>query len=117
MSFGTWCGLTQQLVPGQNGVVFQDQGKGFSGAVPLVGVANGGIVLDTGGRAVQTDQFGNPVSDVAPFGAVRDAVWPKSVATWLILSVIFLFLSIQLVSPTRRWRPRLPRRTAKGVAA
>jgi ABC-type transport system involved in multi-copper enzyme maturation permease subunit len=117
LSFGTWCGLTQQLVPGQNGVVFTDQGKGFSGAVPLVGVANGGVVLDTGGRPVQVDQFGNPVPDVAPFGAVRDAVWPKSVATWLILSVLFLFLSIQLVSPTRRWRPHLRRRTPKGIEA
>lgn len=117
LSFGTWCGLTQQLVPGQNGVVFTDENKGFSGAVPLVGVANGGVVLDTGGRATQVDQFGNPVNDVAAFGVVRDTVWPKSVATWLILSVIFLFLSIQLVSPTRRWRPRLPRRTPKGAVA
>lgn len=117
LSFGTWCSLTQQLVPGQNGVVFTDQGKDFSGAVPLVGVANGGVVLDTGGRPVPVDQFGNPVNDVAAFGVVRDTVWPKSVATWLILSVIFLFLSIQLVSPTRRWRPRLPRRTPKGAVA
>jgi ABC-type transport system involved in multi-copper enzyme maturation permease subunit len=117
LSFGAWCSITQQLVPGQNGVVLTDQGKGFSGAVPLVGVANGGVVLDTGGRPIQVDRFGNPIGDVAPFGVVRDTVWPKSVVTWLILAVIFLFLSIQLVSPTRRWRPRLPRRTPKGVVA
>jgi hypothetical protein len=54
---------------------------------------------------------------VAPFGGIHDTVWPKSVATWLILSVIFLFLSIQLVSPTRRWRPRLPRRAPKEAVA
>jgi hypothetical protein len=27
-------------------------------------------------------------------------------ATWLILTVIFLLISIQFVSPTRRWRLR-----------
>ena len=53
------------------------------------------------------------VADVAPdqgvFGPERDALWPKSVLTWLILSVIFLGLSVQFVSPTRRWRPHRPR--------
>jgi ABC-type transport system involved in multi-copper enzyme maturation permease subunit len=114
LSYGTWCGLTQQLVPNQNGVVTID--KGFSGAVPVVGFANGGVVLDRGAN-VAIDQFGNPINDVAPFGALRDTVWPKSIATWLILSVIFLFLSIQLVSPTRRWRPHLPRRAPKEAVA
>ena len=113
LSYGTWCGLTQSLVP-NNGVVFGE--RTFSGNVPLVGVADGGVVLDAG-VAVPTDRFGNPINDVAPFGATRDTVWPKSIATWLILSVIFLFLSVQLVSPTRRWRPRLPRLTPKGSAA
>jgi ABC-type transport system involved in multi-copper enzyme maturation permease subunit len=114
LSFGTWCSLTQSLVPNQNGIVTVD--KGFSGAVPVVGFANGGVVLDRGVN-VAIDQFGNPINDVAPFGGIHDTVWPKSVATWLILSVIFLFLSIQLVSPTRRWRPRLPRRAPKEAVA
>ena len=76
-----------------------------------------GASCSTAASQVPTDQFGNPISDVAPFGAARDTVWPKSIATWLILSVIFLFLSVQLVSPTRRWRPRLPRRAPKGSVA
>ncbi len=84
--------------------------------MPVVGFANGGVVLDRGVN-VAIDQFGNPINDVAPFGGIHDTVWPKSVATWLILSVIFLFLSIQLVSPTRRWRPRLPRRAPKEAVA
>jgi len=114
LSFGTWCSLTQQLVPNQDGVVFVDQG--FSGAVPVVGIANGGVGLDRGVK-VAIDRIGAPVNDVAPFGGLRDTVWPKSIATWLILSVIFLFASIQLVSPTRRWRPHLPRRSRKEAAA
>ena len=35
LSYGTWCSLTQQLVPGQNGVIFTDQGQGVGGPVPV----------------------------------------------------------------------------------
>ncbi len=43
-----------------------------------------------------------------PFGVLRDTYWPKSVAAWLILSTVLIGLSVQLVSPTRGWRWRLP---------
>jgi len=34
------------------------------------------------------------------------------VGAWLVLSIVFLVLSVQFVSPTRRWRLRRgPRRT------
>jgi ABC-type transport system involved in multi-copper enzyme maturation permease subunit len=62
----------------------------------------------------------NPVAiDVAPapavqaFGIKRDAFWPRSVAAWLILSAILIVASVQLVSPTRRWRPWQRRRTLR----
>jgi hypothetical protein len=42
------------------------------------------------------------------FGMVRDGFWPRSVLAWLVISLVFTALSVQLVSPTRRWRPRLP---------
>jgi hypothetical protein len=67
-----------------------------------------------------TGKFNNPVvADVAPavtvqpFGIKRDAFWPRSVAAWLVLSAILIVVSVQLVSPTRRWLPsrvRRPRR-------
>ncbi|MEX2011325.1 MAG: ABC transporter permease [Chloroflexota bacterium] len=70
--------------------------------------------------------FGGPfergiVNDVVaePFGVVRDSFWPKSAISWLVLSVVLLFGSVQLVSPTRRWRPRLPgflRRSSRRVS-
>ncbi len=47
-------------------------------------------------------------ADVTAFGVSRDPFWPKTVVAWLILSVVLLVASIQLVSPTRRWRPRRP---------
>jgi ABC-type transport system involved in multi-copper enzyme maturation permease subunit len=40
---------------------------------------------------------------------VRDAYWPRSLAAWIVLSLVLVVLSVQLVSPTRRWRFRLPR--------
>ncbi len=48
-------------------------------------------------------------ADVFAFALPRDTLWPKSVVAWLVVSVALIFASVQLVSPTRRWRPRLPR--------
>jgi ABC-type transport system involved in multi-copper enzyme maturation permease subunit len=48
------------------------------------------------------------VAPVPPFGVVRDSLWPKSVVAWLALSAILIAASVQLVTPTRRVRLRLP---------
>lgn len=61
-----------------------------------------------------------PMDDVIvqqQFGIAHDGYWPRSVAAWMALSIVLLVLSVQLVSPTRRWRIRLPRprRRPKGV--
>jgi hypothetical protein len=37
--------------------------------------------------------------------------------TWLILSVVFIAISVQLVSPTRRWRIRRNRNRPATVEA
>jgi ABC-type transport system involved in multi-copper enzyme maturation permease subunit len=90
-----------------------------------VGVEEG----DAAGRAVIVAP-GKPADDASlrdvvavdqlAFGATRDVFWPKSIISWLVLSVFLTIASIQLVTPTRRWRPRLPgflrrltRRTAR----
>jgi ABC-2 type transport system permease protein len=65
--------------------------------------------------------FGKPVQ-IAPdqvvvpaFGVVADSLWPKSVIAWMVMSVILVVASVQLVTPTRRWRlPRLRLGTAVG---
>ncbi len=54
-------------------------------------------------------------AQVQPFDVQRDFLWPKSVATWLILSAIFLLLSVQAVSPTRRWHLRRGPRVSPGT--
>lgn len=109
---GGWCGLVNTLVPSDNGIVFGQQiepaqpvfidGKGFVGDDVVAAAARRGPApVDL----VAPEQ-------VQPFGVQRDALWPKSVATWLILSVVFLLLSVQAVSPTRRWHLRRGRRVS-----
>ena len=38
----------------------------------------------------------------------RDRYWPRSALTLVLLAVGFTAAAVQLVTPTRRWRPRLP---------
>ena len=45
---------------------------------------------------------GGPV----PFEVVDAGIWEKNVIGWFLLSIAFLLLSVQFVSPTRRWRVR-----------
>jgi ABC-type transport system involved in multi-copper enzyme maturation permease subunit len=123
---GGWCGLVSGLVPTNEGVIFtNDPGVGIP-AVPVpmpVGVPEKGFV--PGGGMVAVDDVGGrrgPVADVAvdpsqPFGVQRDGLWTRSVATWLVLSAIFILLSVQAVSPTRRWRLRRGARVPKAPAA
>jgi ABC-type transport system involved in multi-copper enzyme maturation permease subunit len=69
-----------------------------------------------GGQIDPNGGFGVPgaVVDPQPFGVRRDTFWPRSLRAWAILSVLLIVASIQLVSPTRRWRllRRPSRRTA-----
>lgn len=51
------------------------------------------------------------VATAALLSSLRDRFWPKTVVSFLLLAAILTTLSVQFVSPTRRWRPR-PRRSA-----
>jgi ABC-type transport system involved in multi-copper enzyme maturation permease subunit len=94
---GFWCGAVSGLVPtANNGVVFTNGGDG--------GFVDGVAVDPAIGREA-------PLVEPQQFGPRRDTLWPTSVAMWLVLSAIFLVISVQAVSPTRRWR--LPRRGAR----
>jgi ABC-type transport system involved in multi-copper enzyme maturation permease subunit len=48
------------------------------------------------------------VAALATTDAFRDRFWPKTVTSFLILAAILTTISVQFVSPTRRWRPSLP---------
>jgi ABC-2 type transport system permease protein len=111
---GGWCQFVNGLVPTDAGVVIRDGGAIPVPAPPVPGVGRvpvavpEGVAADGGPaeRAVAVNVA------VQAFGPERDRLWTKSVATWLILTVVFVFLSVQAVSPTRRWQLRRGSRSA-----
>jgi ABC-type transport system involved in multi-copper enzyme maturation permease subunit len=115
-SFGSgWCGLVSSLAPTTDGVIFTDvpdRPAPMPIVEPAVRDANGAFVGDgvvPPGVAVANGAADVVVQPEQPFGVQRDTLWTKSVATWLVLSVLFMALSVQAVSPTRRWRLRRDR--------
>ncbi len=103
---GDWCGrigfVTDRPIIG----VINSQPDDVTVVPPVL---KGGVIaptfpLDPNGQRV----IGQPVA-VQQFGVVRDSFWPKSVTTWILLSLILILASVRLVSPARQWRPRLPR--------
>ena len=121
---GGWCSLVSGLVPSNDGIIFTDQPVPMPApaVMPDKGFVDGGFVNGAGRVmfadeqiaierklvAVQDQQAGVAIdpAQVQPFDVQRDFLWPKSVVTWLILSAVFLLLSVQAVSPTRRWHIR-----------
>jgi ABC-2 type transport system permease protein len=59
-----------------------------------------------------TNQDGSFVdtSSGQAFGVRRDSYWPRSLLAMAVVAIILILLSVQLVSPTRRWRIRRRRR-------
>ena len=106
--YGGWCSRLAEVT---NGAISIGIGGGATGGTttptidPGIGVAPGGFV---DGKAIVND-----VAPVQPFGIRRDTFWPRSVAAWLVLSTILILASVQLVSPTRRWRPGFLRRPVR----
>lgn len=87
--------------------------------VPGFGVGGGGIPVPVGGVDANTgirlpvvieDRNGQLADVLAPVAAdaFRDRFWPKTVISFLVLAAVMTILSVQFVSPTRRWRPSLP---------
>jgi ABC-type transport system involved in multi-copper enzyme maturation permease subunit len=106
-SFGGWCSLEAQLLQNQNEQIFNG-GMPVPAPMPLVEP----LRREIGVVAVPDVGFAPGDIDVAPapFGVNRDAFWPKSVVAWLVLSALLLLLTVQFVSPTRRWTLRRGRR-------
>jgi len=100
-SFGGSCSLISALLSAPD--LFPVEGGGFN---------LGGIRIDPGdtsgvpfiGKGLAAPDV--PVAAAAdPF---RDRFWPKSVISFLVLAAVMTILSVQFVTPTRRWRPSLP---------
>ena len=102
--YGGWC---SRLADVTNGAI----------SIGIGGGATGGGTTGTAQPAPDVPgEKGVVVPDVAPiqpFGIRRDTFWPRSVAAWLVLSTFLVLASIQLVTPTRRWRPGFLRRPSR----
>jgi ABC-type transport system involved in multi-copper enzyme maturation permease subunit len=67
----------------------------IEGVAKPIPVQDGGVVVDPAVRVFAPD---------APLAPPRDMFWPRSAAAWIGLSTILVLASVNLVSPTRRWR-------------
>lgn len=118
--FGGSCSLMSGLLGSPDELIPPDQpGK----PVPAQGFGVGGIGIDLNDtKGIPGVVRGSSPNDVAigkggvaagvaiaavvdPF---RDRFWPKSVISFLVLAAVMTLLSVQFVTPTRRWRPSLP---------
>jgi ABC-type transport system involved in multi-copper enzyme maturation permease subunit len=125
--YAGWCSRLNTITSGAISVTGAGVGGGgvFPISTPGFGVGTGAVdnpsipvpaftTLPGDARVGPNGQFiGNAVAATEPqqFGVRRDTFWPRSLRAWAILSVVFILASIQLVSPTRRWRwLRLPAR-------
>jgi ABC-type transport system involved in multi-copper enzyme maturation permease subunit len=122
-----YCRFRSTFLLDQNGVILVNGGNGgvpidknliLKGILPATGVAIDGKdgASTNGVIGIAPDVNVAPPADILPFGVRNDTVWGKTVIAWLVLSAIFLVLSVQFVSPTRRWRLRRGRRPARGPA-
>jgi hypothetical protein len=101
--FGPWC---ERVAFVSSRPIFGTSGNGTGDDVPAPSrptVEPAVPGFDGGGALAPPD-----VVEVQPFGVVRDSFWPRSAVAWLVLAALLIIGSVQLVSPTRRWRPRLP---------
>lgn len=106
--YGGWC---SRLADVTNGAISIGIGGGATGGSTITpGIAEPVPADNAGGvrDVVVTD-----VAPVQPFGIRRDTFWPRSVAAWLVVSTVLTLVSVQLVSPTRRWVPRFLRRPSR----
>ena len=93
---GGWCQIIAE-VTGDTTVV--NQGGGVVAPAIPVPAGKGGVIVNGGGGVI---------NDVGGFGLTRDRYWPRSVLTLLLLAIAFTAAAVQLVTPTRRWRPGRP---------
>lgn len=120
---GSWCsiiaevtGTTQVFGQVQGGVGIAPGGKGncFSDGTTVtcqaIAVDGGGIgpapAIPVPAPVVNNDAIVNDV--LSGPGSLRDRFWPRSALTLLLIAFGLTAASVQLVTPTRRWRPSLP---------
>lgn len=114
--FGGSCSIMSGILGAPEQVIPPDQFPGKPIPAPGIGVGGSGTGFtidpsDTRGIPGVVITKGGAVNDIAVAAVVdpfRDRFWPKSVIAFLVLAAVMTLLSVQFVTPTRRWRPSLP---------
>jgi len=103
--YGGWCTRLNTITNGAISVTGTGVGNGiFPTPTPApIGFGTDTSGAGAGGAALPSDLKVGAI-EPQPFGIRRDTFWPRSLRAWAILSAVFILASIQLVSPTRRWR-------------
>lgn len=110
--YGTWCGVVTAIADGSSDLVsplLQPAGFGgrLDGVVGLMPVKS--FPVPGSGLAIGPDTWAGPGAVMpASLIGVQDQLWRRSAASFLGLAIVLTMLSIQLVSPSRRWRPARP---------
>jgi ABC-2 type transport system permease protein len=113
--FGQTCGIVTGIV-GQRIVPDFPQPQPFPGVKP--GFGGGGILVPVGNLSNEEIAkiranggvvgAGDDITNAQVAITWRDRFWPKTVLAFLFLATVMTLLSVQFVTPTRRWRPSLP---------
>lgn len=114
-SLSEYCRFRSRFVIDAPGLFNGAKGDGIPPSQPAVTIGGGGFSPDRGPTS-QAGPLGG-IADVIAFGGPTASIWQKTVASWLILSVVFLLVSVQFVSPTRRWRLHRRRKTSPNSGA
>jgi hypothetical protein len=113
--FGNSCNLMSGILGTPDQVIPQPFPQ------PMPAVNAGGVILAPDGTVIgKAGGIARDVVAAAVIDPFRDRFWPKSVISFLVLATVMTFLSVQFVTPTRRWRPGLPhlvRRVIRGRGA
>jgi ABC-type transport system involved in multi-copper enzyme maturation permease subunit len=119
-TLNAYCKFRSTFVLPNTGPVFgldDNSGGGIAPAIdvapailPAKGVPANGVNIDrsilVAIDGVAPNDVLPPPGDVVAFGSTSESIWEKTVVAWSILALVFLLLSVQFVSPTRRWRLR-----------
>lgn len=112
---GAWCTRLALLTGSTNGVIFVEQpGISVPEPAPMPAIDVGGADAN-GAAGVMVRNMADVIAPPQQAFVTRAPIWPATVVSWLILSAVFVLLSVQLVSPTRRWHLRRPGRGAAGA--
>ena len=110
-TLNAYCKFRSTFVLPNTGPVFGLDDNTGGGVAPANAIEP--AILPAKGLPVVVDVGVDPAGDILPpqgdvvaFGSTSESIWEKTVVAWSILALVFLLLSVQFVSPTRRWRLR-----------